>query len=106
MLHELGINKVLDFVFARADQSCKAKTYSVSLRRCLALVEVEGCASPLAFVFLDFAAFFLASKPTQFLDVGSRVAAANGEQSCASLLPVPALGTEVKGSKNCLAFSN
>jgi hypothetical protein len=33
---------------------------SVTLRHFLALVEVEGCASPLALVFVDFVAFFLA----------------------------------------------
>jgi hypothetical protein len=71
----------------------------------LASVEVEICSSPLALVFLDFVAFFLSQKSALFCSA-CFVDATGGELSPTKLLPVPVLDTLVKGSDNCLAFSD
>ncbi len=67
-------------------------------------MEVEDCVSPVALVFVDFVALFLAWKSALFLGV-CFVDATGGELSPTILLPVPVLDTLVKGGKNCLAFS-
>jgi len=52
--------RCLGSVFVKAYQVARLLyTDSVTLRHFLASVEVEICASPLALVFLDFAAFFI-----------------------------------------------